>query len=151
MVGIVPQYQLEALTRDQVPKILNFKYPCAFAKSKDICDITVEIKGAPRDTDKSTIYPTGNYPIYVRIGGTDKVFPNPIALNHLNGTYLPVGAYDLEYISCSCPSFFREMRHKIQSLFRKRILQMNCCRVHTKKFDVYLRSNQNLSSIFKKK
>lgn len=82
----------------------------------------------------------------------DKIFPNPIALTDpLNNTYLPVGTYDLEYVSCSCPSLLREMRHKIESLFRKEVLQSNCCRVHTKKFDVYLRSNQKLSSIFKKK
>lgn len=152
MVGIIPKYQSEALTRDYYPEMLNFKYPCALVNSKDRCDITVEIRENPRNIDRSVIHPTGNYPIYMKIGKKDRKFSNPIALNNLlNNVYLPVGTYHLEYVSCSCPSFLREMQHKIHSLFGEKVLQMNCCRVHTKKFDVYLRSNQNLSSILKKK
>lgn len=96
---------------------LHYKYACDFTESKNNCDISIAINPQP----------------------------SPIAItNHLDEDYLPIGIYHLNRVYCSCPSPLKRVSQQIQSLFRKKITKQNC-RVHTKEFDVYLRSNQPLS------
>lgn len=146
MVNFRPKNQSRVLTDDQFPENLYYRYPCTFAKSKDMCDIIVEVTREPKDNGSSEFYSTGNYPITMETREQRYRISNPIALNTLlNNTYLPTGTYHLECVSCSCPSFLTKIQHTISSIFRKKTLQTNHCRVHNKNFDVYLRSNQSLS------
>lgn len=114
---IYSREEIHASIRSQFPKTFPHKYPCDFAASKNHCGISVEIHEQP----------------------------TPIVINnHLDEDYLPIGTYHLNRVSCSCPSPLKRVSRQIQSLFRKKITKKEC-RVHSKEFDVYLRSNQPLS------
>jgi len=113
--------EVQALIRKQFPEILYYRYPCDFTELEDNCDIIVKINDQP--------------------------LPPMVINNHLDENFLPNGTYYLNRISCSCPSTVKRLSQKIRSLFRKKVAKNNC-KVHSKEFDVYLRSNQPLS--FKK-
>lgn len=109
--------QAQALLRSQFPEVLFYRYPCDFAESEDHFGISVKINDQP----------------------------SSIAINnHLDEEYLPNGIYHLNRVSCTCPSPLKKLARQLQSLFTQKITKKNC-RVHTKEFDVYLRSNQPLS------
>lgn len=52
MVVPINKDQTRAIQTNYFPETLFFRYPCAFAKSKAFCDITIEVKQVPKDTGK---------------------------------------------------------------------------------------------------
>lgn len=114
---IYSREEIHASIRSQFPETLFYRYPCDFAASKNNCGISVAINEQP----------------------------SPIVLhNHLDKESLPIGTYHLNRVSCSCPSPLKRLSRQIQSVFGKKLTKKEC-RVHSKEFDVYLRSNQSLS------
>lgn len=146
MRAILARDEAQALVRSQFPERLNYRYPCNFTETDDKCDITVEIKYNPQPI--GGFNRTGQHLYRKWMGDSFQNFPNNVVINdHLDKEAYPIGIYHLNRVPCTCPTPLKKLSQQIQSLFGKKITQANC-KVHTKEFDVYLRSNHPL---FKKR